>query len=67
MTYKPALIFLTFLAQAFFSLVLIIITIWGSLALYYQLSESRLITYAVIALWVVIALVAFSTIWFSDL
>lgn len=67
MTYKPALIFLTFLAQAFFSLVLIIITLWGSLALYYQLSESRLITCAAIGLWVLIALAAISTIWFSDL
>ena len=67
MTYKPALVFLTLLAQALFSLVLIFITIWGSLALYYQLSESRLLTCVVIGLWALIVLSAISTLWFHDL
>lgn len=67
MTYKPALVFLALLAQAFFSLVLIIITVWGSLALHYQLTESRLLTYAAIGIWVLVALAALSTLWFTDL
>ncbi|HWD12171.1 DUF4105 domain-containing protein [Pseudochrobactrum sp. sp1633] len=67
MAYNPALIFLTFLAQAFVSLLVILITIWGSLALYYQLSESRVFNAVIIGLWVLIALAALSTIWFADL
>ncbi len=67
MANKPALIVLSFLARAFFSLLVIATAIWGSFALYYQLSESRILTSLVIGLWLLAALAALSTLWLSDL
>lgn len=65
MTQKPALIFLTLLAQAVFSLIVIAMTVWGSFALYYQLSESRILNAVVISLWVIIAVVLLCAVWFT--
>lgn len=65
MTQKPALIFLTLLAQAAFSLLVIAMTVWGSFALYYQLSESRILNAVVIGLWILIAIAVLCTVWFT--
>lgn len=67
MAYQPVSVIAAIIAQVLVSLLVILLTIWGSLALYYQLSESRLLNAAVIGLWVLIAFAALSSIWFSGL
>lgn len=67
MPHKPALFFLTLLARAVFSLIVIVMTVWGCLALYYQLSESRFLTALAIGLWILIGIAVLCTIWFTGL
>lgn len=67
MAQKLALIFLTFLTHAVLSLTVIAMTVWGSVALYYQLSESRWLNALTISLWGLLALAVICTFWFTGL
>lgn len=67
MTQKIALLFFKFLAYVFFSTIVIAATIWGSIAVYYQLTEQRWLTAIVVTLWIALALALLFAFWFTGL
>lgn len=67
MAHKQALFYLALFAQAVFSLFLIVITVWGSFAIYYQLSGSRYFNSVIIGLWVLVSFALLCAIWITQL
>ncbi|WP_439271728.1 Lnb N-terminal periplasmic domain-containing protein [Pseudochrobactrum sp. HB0163] len=67
MAKQTSLTLLNFLARALISLLVLIITLWGSFAFYYQLQQPPALTGFTTGLWVLTALAAFSSLWFAGL
>lgn len=65
--HKTTLIILSLVGKFILSLLIILMTLWGSLALYYQLSGSRLLNSFVIAVFIGLTLALLCSLWFTDL